>query len=204
LEREENSARKYYPEEKTRAPVEVAIMVAQVGRGQKNMNDRLLIGVLGNRNSGKSYTWNTLFGSTVKRGKYPRRLELRRNECVDVFLVSGSFEERSEYAENILKDQNCRIVLCSLQYTEEVHETLRYLIGQNFFLYIQWLNPGHHDNGQNFDSLGLVNQILATPSAMTMRSGRINPSSRVQEIREFIYGWACYRKLITPCHIISS
>ena len=32
------------------------------------MNSRLLIGLLGNRDSGKSHTWNELFGKTVKRG----------------------------------------------------------------------------------------------------------------------------------------
>ena len=52
------------------------------------MMDRLLVGVLGNRNSGKSHTWNTLFGRTVRRGKSSRRLELRSEECVETFLVS--------------------------------------------------------------------------------------------------------------------
>ena len=31
-------------------------------------DDRLLVGVLGNRNSGKSHRWNKLFGSTARRG----------------------------------------------------------------------------------------------------------------------------------------
>lgn len=35
------------------------------------MNSRLLIGLLGNRDSGKSHTWNELFGKTVKRGGIP-------------------------------------------------------------------------------------------------------------------------------------
>lgn len=78
------------------------------------MMDRLLVGILGNRNSGKSHTWNTLFGRTVRRGKSPRRLELRPGKCVETFLVSGSFEERGEYAGDILDNQSCQIVLCSL------------------------------------------------------------------------------------------
>jgi ribosome biogenesis GTPase A len=40
------------------------------------MTDRLFVGVLGNRNSGKSTTWNTLFGATVRTGQYPRILTL--------------------------------------------------------------------------------------------------------------------------------
>ena len=40
------------------------------------MKSRLLIGLLGNRNGGKSHTWNELFGHTVRTGKRPRRLEL--------------------------------------------------------------------------------------------------------------------------------
>ena len=163
------------------------------------MPDRLLVGVLGNRDSGKSHTWNTLFGRTVRRGRHPHRLELLPGECVEVFLVSASFEERKEYAGDILDDQDCRIVCCSLQYIEEVNDTLTYLINADFHLYIQWLNPGHRDPGETWDRLGLVNRILATPSTFSVRDGRLNARSRVQEIRDFIYGWARFRNLIIPC-----
>lgn len=163
------------------------------------MSDRLLVGVLGNRNSGKSYTWNTLFGRTVRRGQSPHRLELRPGQCVEAFLVSGSFEERQEYAGDILENQDCRIVLCSMQYTDEVHRTLDYLIEQRFQLYIQWLNPGHADAGEVWDRLGLVNQILSERSALSIRSGKTDATNRVQELREFIYGWAQYRGLIFNC-----
>jgi hypothetical protein len=163
------------------------------------MPDRLLIGVLGNRNSGKSTTWYTLFGASVRRGRNARLLTLRPNECVEVFLVSGSFEERQEYAGDILANQNCRIVLCSLQYTAEVHRTFTYLIENNFFIFLQWLNPGYHDAGETWDRLGLVNQILSVPSVVSIRNGGADPASRVQEVREFIYGWARYRNLIVPC-----
>lgn len=163
------------------------------------MTDRLLVGVLGNRDTGKSYTWNTLFSRTVRRGKSPHHLELRPGECVEAFLVSGSFEERGEYAGDILDNQDCRIVLCSMQYTREVHQTLDYLIDQDFYLYIQWLNPGYSDPGEVWDRLGLVNQILSVPSAFSIRDGKKNTVVRVQEMREFIYGWAKYRDLIFSC-----
>ena len=64
---------------------------------ETKMSENLLISVLGNRNSGKSYTWNTLFKQTVRTGTELRRLYLTDNEYVEVFLVSGSAEERKEY-----------------------------------------------------------------------------------------------------------
>jgi hypothetical protein len=163
---------------------------------EANMADRLLVGVLGNRHSGKSYTWNTLFGRTVKRGIHPHKLELKSRECVEVFLVSGSFEERREYAGDILSNQNCRIVLCSMQYVEEVRETLDYLVKEDFNFYVQWLNPGHNDPGEVWDRLGLVNFILSQQSELSIRSGQGNAAARVQELREKIYGWPSYRRLI--------
>ena len=163
------------------------------------MNSRLLIGLLGNRDSGKSHTWNELFGRTVRRGKYPRKLELLPGECVEVFLVSGSFEERGEYAGDVLGSQDCRIVLCSLQYTEEVRETLNYLVDHDFHLYIQWLNPGFHDDEQMEDDLNIVNEILLESSTFAIRDGKADARDRVREIREFIYGWAKSRDLVVSC-----
>ena len=163
------------------------------------MNSRLLIGVLGNRDSGKSHTWNELFGRTVRRGTRSRKLKLLCGECVEVFLVSGSFEERREYAGDVLESQDCRIVLCSLQYTEEVRETLRYFVRQDFQLYIHWLNPGYHDTEQMDDRLGIVPDILRQASTFAIRDGTVDAVDRVREMREFIYGWAKSRDLIVPC-----
>ena len=163
------------------------------------MPDRLLVGVLGNPSSGKSHTWNTLFERTVRRGANPHRLELRPGECVEVFLISGSFEERKEYAGDILKNQQCRIILCSMQYTENVRSTLDYLITENFDIYVQWLNPGYYDDGEVWDRLGLVNFILSQRSELSLRSGQIDARQRVQELREKIYAWAKYRNLIFSC-----
>jgi hypothetical protein len=163
------------------------------------MADRLFVGVLGNRNAGKSHTWNTLFNRTVRRGTQARPLTLRPGECVDVFLVSGSLEERQEYAGEILDNQDCRIVLCSMQYTDEVRRTLDYVVERAFDIYIQWLNPGFSDLGETWDRLGLVDQILAHRGLIALRTGQGNANDRVQEIREFIYGWALFRGLIHAC-----
>ena len=109
------------------------------------MIERLFVGVLGHQNSGKSTTWNTLLGATVRTGQYPRTLTLYGGECVEVFLISGSPEERQLYAGDILKNQDCRIVLCSIQYTEAARKTLDYVIEGEFNLFVQWLNPGRGD-----------------------------------------------------------
>jgi septin family protein len=163
------------------------------------MAQRLFVAVLGNRNSGKSTTWNTLFDRTVKTGKQSRSLELRPGECVNVFLVSGSFEERSLYAGDVLDDQDSNIVLCSIQYTEEVAKTLDYVKEKGFDLCVHWLNPGFSDAEMNLDRLGLVNQLLDASAVFAIRSGKIDPTARVQELKEFIYGWAAFRGLIFKC-----
>jgi hypothetical protein len=163
--------------------------------------DKLFVGVLGHRNSGKSRTWNELFGTTVHTGKHPRMLELRPGECVEVFLISGSNEERNQYAGDVLDGQSARIVLCSMQYTDAVVETIKYVEGHDFWMCVQWLNPGYSDLDQQYsDYLGIANRLLFNSGAtISVRSGKDDASGRVREIKEFIYGWAKFRNLIAPC-----
>ncbi|MGH8123695.1 MAG: hypothetical protein ACREPT_13090 [Rudaea sp.] len=163
------------------------------------MADRLFVGVLGHRNSGKSHTWNTLFGTKVKTGNKSRMLELRPGECVEVFLISGSPEERDEYAGDVLKNQKARVVLCSMQYIEHVADTINYVTDEGFWAYVQWLNPGYRDQAAYPDYLGLGNRIMFSGAITGVRSGKINANSRVRELREFVYGWASFRKLIVTC-----
>lgn len=58
------------------------------------MNDRLFVAVIGERNAGKSTTWNTLFGRTVNTGKRARRLNVSTRDSVNVRLISRSDEEK--------------------------------------------------------------------------------------------------------------
>lgn len=164
-----------------------------------NMGNRLFVGVLGHRNSGKSTTWNTLFGTTVRTGQHPRTLTLYGGECVEVFLVSGSPQERGLYAGEILDNQACRIILCSVQYVEEVRETLNYAVDGDFDLFVQWLNPGRQDPGENYDRLGLVPWLVGHDATVAMRSGVEPAVTRVAEVRQFVYGWAKARSLTFPC-----
>ena len=72
-------------------------------------------------------------------------LGLRPNECVEVFLISGSNEERDQYAGDVLENQDARIILCSMQYVERVSSTVNYVLAEDFWTYVQWLNPGYSD-----------------------------------------------------------
>ncbi len=159
--------------------------------------DKLLVSVLGHRNSGKSFTWNTLFDATVRTGTTERRLYFNDVEYVIVFLVSGSPEEREKYVGEIITINNPSIVFCSVQYAEGAKDTFNYFIENEYRIYCQWLNPGHDDeNSVYFDYLGLGSWILARQSLLGIRSGKDNAEPRVQEIKDFVYGWAKSKNLI--------
>lgn len=161
------------------------------------MGDRLLVAVLGNRNSGKSTTWNRLFEATVKTGKYKRSLYLNRAQSVEVFLVSGSPEEREIEVGDILIEPLPQIVLCSTQYREDVTETFNYFFAKGYEVFIQWLNPGHSDPEQYHDKLGFQGYLLYKGATLQVRDGRVDPMPRVKELRQFILGWATHRDLVS-------
>lgn len=162
------------------------------------MADHLLVAVLGNRHSGKSTTWNSLFDKTVKTGEYLRDLYLNRAQSVEVFLVSGSPEERELDIREILPEPPLpHIVLCSTQYRQDVTETFDYFFGKGYEVFVQWLNPGYRDGSAYQDGLALQDYLLGKGATLQVRDGRIDPASRVRELRQFILGWAKHRDLIT-------
>jgi hypothetical protein len=120
-------------------------------------------------------------------------------ECVDVFLVNGSPQERGRKAKEILQHQGCRIVLCSIQYSEAVRETLDYITEEKFDMFVQWLNPGRHDADKNSDTLGLMPWLLDHNATVSVRDGKIDAGGRTEEIRQFIHGWAKARQLVFAC-----
>lgn len=160
------------------------------------MRHNLVVAVLGNRNSGKSHTWNTVFGAVVRTGSQMRRLYLTTTQYVEVFLVSGSPEERDRYVGDIVGNNVPRIVLCSMQYRQDVAQTIQYFVQHDYFLFMHWLNPGFSDSQQAPDSLGLIPMILAERSLLGLRDGRANADDRVREMRDFIFGWASSRGLV--------
>lgn len=160
------------------------------------MPDRLLVAILGNRNSGKSTTWNRLFDGTVRTGKYERSLYLNRAQAVDVFLVSGSPEEREIEVSEILPEPLPQIVLCSTQYREDVTKTFDYFFRKGYEVFVQWLNPGFSDSEAYEDTLALQDFLLKKGATLQLRDGHLDPAPRTQEIRQFILGWATHRDLV--------
>lgn len=160
------------------------------------MPDRLLVAILGNRNSGKSTTWNRLFDGTVRTGKYERSLYLNRAQTVDVFLVNGSPEERETEVSEILPEPRPQIVLCSTQYRKDVTKTFDYFFRKGYEIFVQWLNPGFSDSEAYEDTLALRDFLLKKGATLQLRDGHLDPAPRTQEIRQFILGWATHRDLV--------
>ena len=162
------------------------------------MKNNLVIGVIGHRNSGKSTTWYDLFEYEVRTGSQIRRLNLTDSEYIEVFLVSGSPEERELYVGDIIGNQKPRIVLCSMQYVSNVVDTINFFNNNDYFLYIQWLNPGHNDQNivAHSDYLGIANRLLNLDSTLSIRNGKSRTTERVQEIVDYLYGWAKFRNLL--------
>jgi hypothetical protein len=87
-----------------------------------------------------------------------------------------------------------------MQYTDEVSATIQYVVEEKFDIFVQWLNPGYSDGSlAYFDSLGLGEQLLTNKATLSIRNGNVSPTSRVQEIKQFIYGWAAFHSVIVPC-----
>ena len=160
------------------------------------MKDKIVIFVLGNRNSGKSTTWNTLFGETVRTGANLRRLYLTASEYIEVFLVSGSPEERETYVGDIVGQQQPRIILCSIQYRADVTQTIDYFVQHDYAIYTQWLNPGFSDSARSPDDLAMLSYLVDRSATVSIRDGKVDPAPRVQEVSDFLYGWARSRGLI--------
>ena len=162
------------------------------------MADRLLIAVLGNRHSGKSKTWNTLFGGRVKTGTALRYLYLNKAQWVDnVFLIYGSAEERGLSIEEIMpKELSPSIVLCSVQYREGMKSTFDHFFDHGYDVFVQWLNPGYSDEASYADSLNVVGWLLEKGAVLAKRNGQNPVEDRVEEIRQQVLGWATYRDLV--------
>ena len=160
------------------------------------MKDKIVVSVLGNRDSGKTRTWTTLFGQTVRTGQLMRRLYLTESESVEVFLVSGSPEETHKYVGKTIAERSPRIVLCSMQYGADVTGTIDYFHQHKYSIYTQWLNPGYSDTAEVPDSRALMPYLLKRRAIFSIRDGKVDPRQRVQELNDFIYGWASSRGLL--------
>lgn len=160
------------------------------------MAAKLVVLLLGHQSAGKSTTWYELFGEQVRTGQSMRRLDLTRCHYIeDVFLVNGSPEEREESISDIIGDNRPTVVLCSTQYVAS-NKTISYFIKEEYDLYVHWLNPGYRDVRAYPDDLNLANKLLSAGATVAKRDGRLPSHGRVNEIREFVFGWASARNLI--------
>jgi hypothetical protein len=160
------------------------------------MKNNLVVAVLGNRNSCKSRAWNTLFCRKVKTGPKMRKLYLNDTQYVEVFLVSGSAEERKLYVGDIIGEKKPRIVLCSMQYISGVRQTIQYFLHHEYAFYMHWLNPGYSDDRAYTDTLGLLPIIRDAGGTVETRDGKVDVTARVQEMRDYIFQWASERSLL--------
>lgn len=163
-----------------------------------------MIGILGNAQSGKTHTWNLLFGHEVRTGKNLRRLYFNDSEYVDVFLINRSPGKRRMPPSRILRGQQPTIVLCSLQYRASLSGTLDHFRRNDYAMYLQWLNPGYSDKDDAplFIDLGMISRMLSQTSNIAVRNGKDDARGRVEEILDFIYGWAHRRELVKRRRII--
>ena len=154
------------------------------------MTRKLAIVVLGERDAGKSTTWNDLFSATVRTGQYVRGLTIKEKWKVDnVFLVSGSLQEREKHPTEVITDKIHEILLISVQYIAGARDTLRFLIENKYEIHCHWINPGHDVDRAYFDYLGLSQEYLHSSVTITMLSSK-NLDDRIFRIQEVILGWA--------------
>lgn len=162
------------------------------------MMDKLLVGVLGNALSGKSHTWDMLFGHEVRTGRNVRRLYFDDKIYSEVFLINRSPVRLHKTPAQILHGETPSIVLASLEYKQGVEKTLKYFADKGYFMYIQWLNPGYSDEDEAslFLDPGILSKIFTDCSMVGIRNGKEDANFRVNEIRDYIYTWAHSRKLL--------
>jgi len=131
---------------------------------------------MGNRNSGKSRTWNALFEKTVRTGKGARDLYLNKAQWIaDVFLVSGSPQERGIPVEEMLPEDSPKVVLCSIQFRAGAESTFDYFFHQGYDVFVQWLNPGYSDDEEYDDDIGLSGWLIEKGAVLCRRDSAVHP-----------------------------
>ena len=180
--------------------------------------DNLVVVILGGRNSGKSHTWNTMFGRTVKTGTRLKQLNIGGNRVdiflvsgspeergiyigdivINIFLVSGSSEERGLYVDKLITVKNPRIVLCSIQDIPAAEQTFKYFSDRGYFMLIHWLNPGYKESKKTDEVVKqLLNKLPQYNYTLVEKDGKSVPKERVEEMKYFIYSWAKRKSLIS-------
>ena len=152
--------------------------------------NKLAVIVLGQPDSGKSTTWYKLFGGgpgRIIQKSRNKHLKLSSGEFIHVILITRSPEEDRNFWDD-LKSGAQPIILCSLQYSHEARRVLNYLIGEEFQLYVQRINPGYGSRDAEVDHLRIWTLVRSADGMFLEEDGN-KLSARVEKIREFISKW---------------
>lgn len=164
---------------------------------------KIAILTLGKPNSGKSNTWYELFNRRIRTGW--KKIELSDGE-IEVFVKNSSFEETGkeigmnvfvrnasfeEYGDEVADffdlEKLPRIVFCSVQYIDKGLRTINWFKENNYYLYIQWINPGYKDSVEYSDYLNFEEAFKGFGEFHKV-SGR-EKINRTLEIRKFLLKW---------------
>jgi len=170
---------------------------------------KLAIVALGNRNSGKSSTWYELFGRTIRTGV--KRLSVADTKMLvhvrnssfeeygdeiekyfEVFVRNASFEEYGDEVDEYFGEHIPEIVFCSVQYKEKGIRTISWFRDHGYYIYIQWLNPGHRDAAEYTDDLNFESTFA--PYGQFHKVSGKDRVDRIVAIREFLKNWNSSQK----------
>ncbi|MBU1718082.1 MAG: hypothetical protein KKA07_03320, partial [Bacteroidetes bacterium] len=174
------------PKAKTKSTAAIKVSAKRVN------TSKVFIGLLGEKGSGRTYTWQKIFNTRVHTSKNTRRFFLDGIDYIEVFLINGSPIERKTDVKNILGDKQPEFVLCSLEYKPGVEKTIDFFLAEGYRMYIIYLKPGYSDNKglELFEDYSLVGKLISAGVTVSIRSGKENPERRISEIRELALGWA--------------
>lgn len=168
-------------------------------------SQKLFVAVIGEQRSGKSVTWEALFGKRVQKGK--KTLVLNEYLQTSVFVFVSSPQENYWTKEKFQTEfnrtnQQSRIILCSLQShptgnminrrvvtKEEVLDTAK---DNGYDIFIYWLNPGFRtglDRHQNIEHEIMNLTERKAVIGFKKFDARNQPSIRAEYIRKMILGW---------------
>jgi len=164
---------------------------------------KVVVIALGKPNSGKSNTWYEIFNRTIRTGW--KNLSLT-NTKLEVFVKNSSFEETGkkinlkvfvrnasfeEYGDEVIDFFDSRnlpnIVLCSVQYTEKGIRTINWFKENDYYLYIQWINPGFTHKTEYSDFLNF--ETTFKPFGEFHKITGKEKTNRVIEIKKFLAKW---------------
>ena len=166
---------------------------------------KIAIVALGKPHAGKSNTWYEIFGRTIRSGV--KQLDLNGWNLIvrvknasfeesddeietyfEVLVINASNEESGKEIEDYLDvDDLPLIVFCSVQYIKDGIKTIDWFRDHGYYLYIQWINPGYHDQ-RPYDDFLKLEKRYQSGGTFTKRSGK-EKKERASDIVEFLRRW---------------